>query len=67
MVSDMKIERRRFLQAAGIAGLSVLTPMSYRDVEAQQGEFAPFDGPYFMMINCLGGWDTTRFLDPKGL
>ncbi len=68
MVNSMKIERRRFLRAAGLAGLALLTPMPYgaKNAKAADEDFAPFDGPYFIMINCMGGWDTTRFLDPKG-
>lgn len=43
----------------------MFTPMPFG--HAQTEEFVPFDGPFYMMINCIGGWDTTRFLDPKGM
>ncbi len=61
----MKIERRRFLRVAGLAGLALLTPVSYA-ARADEDSFTPFEGPFYIMINCMGGWDTTRFLDPKG-
>lgn len=64
----MSINRRHFLKAASLAGLTVVTPMPYGSrAAAEEENFEGFDGPFFVMINLIGGWDVTRFCDPKGL
>jgi len=30
-------------------------------------EDAPYDGPYYVVFNASGGWDTTYLMDPKGI
>ena len=57
------MNRRHFMHAASMAGLSVFTPWG-----ALQGEdtFRPYKGPFWIMFNLVGGWDTTMFCDPKG-
>src|SRR5436305_1632674 len=58
------MNRRRFIQVAGLAGLTVLAP-SFGSKKASAGS-SKFDGPYWIMINAGGGWDPTLFCDPKG-
>jgi len=57
------MDRRRFLKIAGLAGLSVMAPLGLREGSASQ---AKYPGPYWIMVNCGGGWDPTITFDPKG-
>lgn len=57
------MDRRRFLQIAGIAGLSVMAPVGLKDGNAASEKY---EGPFWIMINAGGGWDPTMFCDPKG-
>lgn len=57
------MDRRRFLQVAGVAGLSVMAPVGLRDSHAGSNKY---EGPFWIMINAGGGWDPTIFCDPKG-
>lgn len=57
------MDRRRFLQIAGLAGLSIVAPLGISRVRAESSKY---DGPYWIMVNAGGGWDPTMFCDPKG-
>jgi uncharacterized protein (DUF1501 family) len=57
------MDRRRFLQIAGIAGLSVMAPVGLRDGSAAS---VRYKGPFWIMVNAGGGWDPTITCDPKG-
>lgn len=57
------MDRRRFMQFAGFAGLAVVAPLAAREVRADS---ARYNGPYWIMINAGGGWDPTMLCDPKG-
>ena len=57
------MDRRRFLQAAGLAGLSVMAPIGARSVRADSRRYK---GPFWVMVNAGGGWDPTMLCDPKG-
>src|SRR5262245_24576724 len=57
------MDRRRFLQIAGIAGLGVVAPVGLRDGSAAS---AKYTGPFWIMVNAGGGWDPTITVDPKG-
>jgi hypothetical protein len=59
------MDRRRFLKVAGIAGLSVMAPISMRDRDACASA-NKYKGPYWIMVNAGGGWDATMLCDPKG-
>lgn len=56
------MHRRRFLQVAGIAGLSLMAPIAVRETRAS----AKYKGPFWIMVNAGGGWDPTMLCDPKG-
>jgi hypothetical protein len=58
------MQRRDFLRLCGAAGLGLAAPVS---LEARQAEPAPYDGPYYVVFNASGGWDTTYLMDPKGV
>lgn len=58
------MNRRRFLQIAGIGGLAVMAPIAVRERETRAS--AKYKGPFFIMVNAGGGWDQTMLMDPKG-
>ncbi len=59
--------RRDFLKHCGLAGLSLALPFG-RSSSAQAGEKdEPYAGPYYIVFNASGGWDTTYLMDPKGV
>ena len=47
------MNRRDFLKLAGAAGLSVGVPWALARASDER-----FDGPYFVVFNASGGWDT---------
>ncbi len=57
------MERRDFLKMAGLAGVSLVSPLGIRSARAQEG---PYEGKLFIMLNAGGGWDPTSLCDPKG-
>lgn len=57
--------RRDFLKLCGLAGLSLAFPFRRADAEAPKDETYP--GPYYVVFNASGGWDTTYLMDPKGV
>ena len=54
------MDRRKFLQIAGLSGLSVFTPVFARKAKA-----ATYPGPFYLMFSARGGWDPTYLCDPK--
>lgn len=57
------MERRRFMQVAGLTGLAVMAPTIASRRASAASKYA---GPYFISIHAGGGWDPTLFCDPKG-
>jgi hypothetical protein len=57
------MKRRDFLRLCGAAGMGLAAPVSL----GAQAEPAPYDGPYYVVFNASGGWDTTYLMDPKGV
>ena len=55
------MNRRDFIRMSAAATTMMCGPM--RLALAQQG---PYQGPYLLMIEAIGGWDPTSFCDPKG-
>src|SRR5436309_11986719 len=64
----MVLMRRDFLKACAAAGLGlaapVLRPAAARAAEKKDD---PYAGPYYVVFNASGGWDTTYLMDPKGV
>lgn len=60
--------RRDFLKWCALSGLGLAAPISYsHDVRAEEkAELPAYDGPYYIVFNAAGGWDTTYLMDPKG-
>jgi hypothetical protein len=57
------MDRRRFVQLAGLAGLGFVAPFG---ATASRADSAKYEGPYWLIVNASGGWDPTFFCDPKG-
>jgi uncharacterized protein (DUF1501 family) len=59
--------RRQFLKWCGFAGMGLAVPYrlqeSLRASESNDG----YLGPYYLILNASGGWDTTYLMDPKGI
>lgn len=58
------MDRRKFLQAAALAGMAVMVPNGRQKTATA----APRDykGPFFLLVHAGGGWDPTMLCDPKG-
>jgi hypothetical protein len=61
--------RRTFLKHCVSAGLGFATAIGSRDLlgAVATDDVAPYDGPYYVVFNASGGWDTTYLMDPKGI
>jgi uncharacterized protein (DUF1501 family) len=58
--------RRDFLKACAAAGLGLAVP--FRPAQAREKpKDEPYAGPYYVVFNASGGWDTTYLMDPKGV
>ena len=61
-------DRRAFLASCGAAGLSLALPLTDTQTraEATSSNAAAYEGPFYLVFNAAGGWDTTLLMDPKG-
>src|SRR5262245_4908951 len=59
--------RRDFLKLCGLAGLRLAVPFSLPTAHAAEKKDEPYPGPYYVVFNASGGWDTTYLMDPKGV
>ena len=63
--------RRNFLHLCKAAGLGLAAPIGIdcllRADELKKTEAAGYPGPYYVVFNASGGWDTTYLMDPKGV
>ena len=55
------MDRRQFLGASAAAGLTLCL-----GVPKTQAMNARYEGPFVVVFNATGGWDTTYLMDPKG-
>src|SRR5437763_1012238 len=63
----MRHDRRDFLKLCGLAGLGVAVPLRYPFLTSAESRNEPYEGPYYVVFNASGGWDTTYLMDPKGV
>ena len=63
----MRRDRRDFLKLCGLAGLGVAVPLRLPLPTQAQTSNEPYEGPYYVVFNASGGWDTTYLMDPKGV
>ena len=64
------MKRRNLLKLCTAAGLGFASPVGERyllKAEEDTSESPPYEGPYYIVINASGGWDTTYMMDPKGV
>src|SRR4051794_14270700 len=60
--------RRDFLKYCGLVGLGLHCPTGLASLFAgETKETPPYEGPYYVVFNASGGWDTTYLMDPKGI
>src|SRR2546430_13035846 len=59
--------RRAFLKLCGVAGLALAVPFRLPESRAAEKSDEPYPGPYYVVFNASGGWDTTYLMDPKGI
>ena len=61
--------RRDFLKWCAAAGMSLGVPLpaSPSTKPDEKQELPPYPGPYYVIFNASGGWDTTLLSDPKGI
>ena len=60
--------RRDFLKMCGLAGLGLAAPYRGPDAAAADAKKdEPYAGPFYVVFNASGGWDTTYLMDPKGV
>src|SRR5437868_6969656 len=59
--------RRDFLKYCGLAGLGLAVPFRFPSSAAGVAKDEPYGGPYYVVFNASGGWDTTYLMDPKGV
>jgi hypothetical protein len=60
--------RRDFLKLCSLTGLGFACPGGLASlVRGAAKEEPPYDGPFYMVFNASGGWDTTYLMDPKGI
>ena len=59
--------RRDFLKLCGLAGLGLALPLRPAWARALPAGDTPYEGPYYVVFNASGGWDTTYLMDPKGV
>src|SRR3954453_9543525 len=62
----MRRDRRDFLKLCGLAGLGVAAPLTFPLPTRAEARNEPYEGPYYVVFNASGGWDTTYLMDPKG-
>jgi uncharacterized protein (DUF1501 family) len=60
--------RRDFLKQCVLAGLGLAVPLRFPPpTRAEAGDSDDgYPGPYYVVLNASGGWDTTYLMDPKG-
>jgi hypothetical protein len=58
--------RRDFLKSCAAVGLGLAAPIRWAGAQAKPKD-EPYPGPYYVVLNASGGWDTTYLMDPKGV
>lgn len=59
--------RRNFLKLCGLSGLGLAAPIRFPDAARAESQDKPYEGPFYVVLNASGGWDTTYLMDPKGI
>jgi len=68
MANSKTTSRRYFLEFCSHAGLGLAVPfVTPTLLQAKPKEPDPYEGPYYVVFNASGGWDTSYLMDPKGV
>jgi uncharacterized protein (DUF1501 family) len=59
--------RRDFLKQCALAGLGLAVPLRFARPSRAEAKDDGYPGPYYVVLNASGGWDTTYVMDPKGI
>src|SRR3954463_2152832 len=59
--------RRDFLKQCALAGLGLAVPLRFPLPSRAEARDDGYEGPYYVVLNASGGWDTTYLMDPKGV
>src|SRR5262252_8453948 len=59
--------RRDFLKQCALAGLGLAVPLRFPLLCGAEAKSDAYEGPYYVVFNASGGWDTTYLMDPKGI
>ena len=60
--------RRDFLKLCFLTGLGFACPGGLAALaRGATKEEPPYEGPFYVVFNASGGWDTTYLMDPKGI
>ncbi len=59
--------RRDFLKLLGATGLGLALPLYAHESRGNPADSDGYGGPYYLVFNASGGWDTTYLMDPKGV
>lgn len=59
--------RRDFLKLCSATGLGLTVPWAWPTVSRAEAKDEGYPGPYYIVFNASGGWDTTYLMDPKGI
>lgn len=59
--------RRDFLKLCGLAGIGLAAPLLLPERSRAEPKEEPYVGPFYVVFNASGGWDTTYLMDPKGI
>jgi len=59
--------RRDFLKRCALTGLGLAAPTGNLFADDKEPDLPPYEGPYYIVFNASGGWDTTYLMDPKGI
>ncbi|MEQ1826107.1 MAG: DUF1501 domain-containing protein [Pirellula sp.] len=63
-------DRRNFLRLCSHAGIGLAAPMMLPATGFSwhaNADNQPYTGPFYVVFNASGGWDTTYLMDPKGV
>ena len=59
--------RRDFLKQCALAELGLAVPLRFPQPTRAETTDDGYPGPYYVVLNASGGWDTTYLMDPKGV
>ncbi len=59
--------RRDFFKLCGLAGLGLAMPFRFPSSSRAETKDNAYAGPFYVVFNASGGWDTTYLMDPKGI